>query len=94
MLCRRIAKRKKPPFQYKAPFSPVDVIQEYIRPARLVEQGKIVTKPALSDRELIRFDEVGELEAFNTDGLRSLVYTMDHIPEMKEKHYVTPDILI
>jgi lysine 6-dehydrogenase len=76
---------RKPPFQYKAPFSPVDVIQEYIRPARLVENGSIVTKPALSDREMIRFDEVGELEAFNTDGLRSLVYTMDHIHEMKEK---------
>ncbi len=75
----------KPPFYYKAPFSPVDVIQEYIRPARLVENGKIVTKPALSERELIQFDEVGELEAFNTDGLRSLIYSMRHIPDMKEK---------
>lgn len=75
----------KPPFYYKAPFSPVDVIQEYIRPARLVENGKIVTKPALSERKLMNFDEVGELEAFNTDGLRSLIYTMNHIPDMKEK---------
>jgi len=80
-----LPKEKKPPFQYKAPFSPVDVIQEYIRPARLVEKGKIVTRPALSEKELMHFDEVGELEAFNTDGLRSLVYTMNHIPEMKEK---------
>jgi lysine 6-dehydrogenase len=80
-----LPKERKPPFQYKAPFSPVDVIQEYIRPARLVENGSIVTKPALSQRELMRFDEVGELEAFNTDGLRSLIYTMDHIPDMKEK---------
>src|SRR5205085_12099059 len=31
------------------------------------------------------FDEVGELEAFNTDGLRSLIFTMNHIPDMKEK---------
>lgn len=75
----------KPPFYYKAPFSPVDVIQEYIRPARLVESGHIVTKPALSEKELMSFDEVGELEAFNTDGLRSLIYTMRHIPDMKEK---------
>lgn len=80
-----LPKERKPPFQYKAPFSPVDVIQEYIRPARLVEKGTIVTKPALSDRELIKFDEVGELEAFNTDGLRSLIFTMKNIPEMKEK---------
>jgi len=80
-----LPKERKPPFQYKAPFSPVDVIQEYIRPARLVENGIIVTRPALSERELIKFDEVGELEAFNTDGLRSLIYTMGHIPDMKEK---------
>jgi lysine 6-dehydrogenase len=80
-----LPKERKPPFQYKAPFSPVDVIQEYIRPARLVENGRIVTKAALSDRQLLTFDEVGELEAFNTDGLRSLIYTMKDIPEMKEK---------
>lgn len=80
-----LPKERKPPFQYKAPFSPVDVIQEYIRPARLVEKGKIVTKPALSDRELIEFENTGILEAFNTDGLRSLIYTMKHIPYMLEK---------
>lgn len=80
-----LPKERKPPFQYKAPFSPVDVIQEYIRPARLVENGSIVTKPALSERELMRFDKAGELEAFNTDGLRSLLFMMDHIPDMKEK---------
>ncbi|NJO25529.1 MAG: saccharopine dehydrogenase [Bacteroidia bacterium] len=75
----------QPPFYYKAPFSPVDVIQEYIRPARLQEKGKIVTKPALTEREIINFDGVGKLEAFNTDGLRSLLFTMSHIPDMKEK---------
>lgn len=80
-----LPEERKPPFQYKAPFSPVDVIQEYIRPARLVENGSIVTKPALSDRELMHFEEIGELEAFNTDGLRSLVFTMKNIPDMKEK---------
>ena len=88
---------RKPPFEYKAPFSPVDVIQEYIRPARLVENGEIVTKPALSDREVLTFDEIGELEAFNTDGLRSLIFTMGHIPDMKEKTMRYPghiDIII
>lgn len=73
------------PFYYKAPFSPVDVIQEYIRPARLVENGNIVTRPAMSEKEILSFDEMGELEAFNTDGLRSLIYTMKHIPDLKEK---------
>ncbi len=80
-----LPKERKPPFQYKAPFSPVDVIQEYIRPARLVENSEVVTRPALSDREMMVFDKAGPLEAFNTDGLRSLLYTMNHIPDMKEK---------
>jgi lysine 6-dehydrogenase len=75
----------QPPFLYKAPFSPIDVIEEYTRPARLVEKGEIVVRPSLSERELLSFDGVGELEAFNTDGLRSLLFTMKHIPDMKEK---------
>ena len=71
-------------FQYKAPFSPIDVLEEYTREARYVENGNIVTKPALSDAEIINFDGIGSLEAFNTDGLRSLIKTMN-IPNMKEK---------
>jgi len=73
------------PFEYKAPFSPIDVIEEYTRPARMMENGVIVTKPALSESELVDFDEVGTLESFNTDGLRSLLFTMAHIPNMKER---------
>ncbi len=73
------------PFEYKAPFSPCDVIEEYTRPARFVENGKIVVKPAMSDPELVDFEKAGTLEAFNTDGLRSLIYTLRHIPQMKEK---------
>ena len=73
------------PFEYKAPFSPIDVIEEYTRPARLMENGYIVTKPALSEPELIDFPQAGTLESFNTDGLRSILFTMGHIPNMKEK---------
>jgi len=73
------------PFEYKAPFSPIDVLEEYTRPARYVENGCIVTKPALSDAELIDFEKVGTLESFNTDGLRSILFTMKHIANMKEK---------
>jgi lysine 6-dehydrogenase len=80
-----LPKKRVKPFEYKAPFSPIDVLEEYTRPARYVENGNIVTKPALSDAELIDFDKVGTLESFNTDGLRSILFTMDHIPNMKEK---------
>ena len=72
------------PYQYKAPFSPTDVIEIYTRPVRLVENGRVVTKEALSDPEFIDFDEVGTLEAFNSDGLRTLLTTIS-IPYMKEK---------
>jgi saccharopine dehydrogenase-like NADP-dependent oxidoreductase len=73
------------PFEYKAVFSPIDVIEEYIRPARYVQNGAIVTKEALSDAELINFPGVGTLESWNSDGLRSLIYTMEGIPHMIEK---------
>lgn len=72
------------PYQYKAPFAPSDVLEEYTRPARLIENGRVVTRDALSEPELVDFGGIGTLEAFNTDGLRSLLHTLS-IPEMKEK---------
>ena len=72
------------PFEYKAPFSPIDVLEEYTRPARYVENGQVVTRPALSDPELVELDKIGTLESFNTDGLRSLLKTV-RVPNMKEK---------
>ncbi len=80
-----LPKIKKWPFCYKAPFSPIDVIEEYTRPARYVENGNIVTHEALTELEFIDFDNVGTLEAFNTDGLRSILFTMPHIKNRKEK---------
>ena len=80
-----LPKQRVKPFEYKAPFSPVDVIEEYTRPARYIENGHIVIKPAMSDTEFVDFAGVGTLESFNTDGLRSILFTMSHIPDMKEK---------
>lgn len=80
-----LPKIKKWPFYYKAPFSPVDVIEEYTRPARYVENSKLIIKPALTDCEYVEFENVGTLESFNSDGLRSIIQTMKHIPNMKEK---------
>ena len=75
---------RKLPFQYKAPFSPIDVIEEYTRPARLVENFETVTRPALTEPEFIHFENIGTLESFNSDGLRSILKTMK-IKNMKEK---------
>ena len=72
------------PMEYKAPFSPIDVIEEYLRPARFRRRGEAVVRPALSDPELVDLPGVGTLEAFNTDGLRTLLTTCD-LPDLKEK---------
>lgn len=72
------------PFELKAVFSPIDVIEEYTRPARFKRFGQMVTLPALTDVEPVDIPGVGTLEAFNTDGLRSLLKTMD-VPSMIEK---------
>lgn len=79
-----LPRERRWPFQYKAAFSPADVIEEYVRPSRIVEHSKIVVRPALSQPELLDLPGVGTLEAFNTDGLRSLAYTLK-VPFMKEK---------
>jgi lysine 6-dehydrogenase len=80
-----LPKVKKWPYQYKAPFSPMDVIEEYTRTARYVENGKVISREPLTDCEFVDFEGVGTLESFNSDGLRSIIYTMSHIPNMKEK---------
>jgi len=72
------------PWQYKAGFSPYDVIEEYLRPARIVEQGELVVRAALSEPVFVDFPETGTLEAFNTDGLRSLTETLE-VPNMLEQ---------
>jgi len=71
-----LPKIRTQPWEYKAVFSPADVIEEYTRPARLVRNGKIVTVPPLTELEHLEFENVGTLEAFNSDGLRSLLYTI------------------
>ena len=73
------------PWEYKASWSPGDVLEEYVRPVRVVEKArKIVWKEALAEPELADFEGVGTLETFLTDGLRSLADTLD-VPDMVEK---------
>ena len=80
-----LPEKREWPYEYQAVFSPIDVIEEYIRPARYVQHSQLITKEALSDTELIEFDEIGTLESWNSDGLRTLIKTMSHVPNMIEK---------
>jgi saccharopine dehydrogenase-like NADP-dependent oxidoreductase len=71
------------PYEYRAVFSPIDVIAEYTRPARLKVNGRVVVREALTEIEHLDFAGVGTVEAFNTDGLRSLLDCP--VPDMTEK---------
>ncbi|MEN8226474.1 MAG: saccharopine dehydrogenase C-terminal domain-containing protein, partial [Bacteroidota bacterium] len=68
-----LPKTRQLPWEYKAVFSPADVIEEYTRPARLVRGGKEIVVPALGERELVEIEDIGTLDAFISDGLRSLI---------------------
>ena len=69
-------------WSYMAPFSPHDVIAEYTRDARIIEDGKLVEVAAMT--ELHSIDANGrKMEAFLTDGLRSLL----NIPAVKMGEY-------
>ncbi|MHA2200463.1 MAG: saccharopine dehydrogenase C-terminal domain-containing protein [Candidatus Thorarchaeota archaeon] len=77
-------------FDYRSPYPPIDVIEEYFQTSRYIENGEVVIKPGFSETELLDFPEISTLEAINTDGLRSLIKTMD-IPFMKEMTLRYPD---
>lgn len=79
-----LPKVRQLPWEYKAVFSPADVIEEYTRPARVVRNGNELVVTALGERETVEFEGIGTLEAFISDGLRSLIRTLD-VPDMEEK---------
>ena len=79
-----LPKHPNEPWNYKAPFSPIDVIEEYTRPARFIRDGNEVCMDALTEIEEVTVHDY-ELEAFNSDGLRTLLYTMSHVPNVIEK---------
>ncbi len=78
-----IAEDPSRPYGYVVTWSVEDLLEEYTRPARIVRAGAVVTLPALGRLERVEFPGVGVLEAFDTDGLRTLLHL--GIPEMDER---------
>jgi saccharopine dehydrogenase-like NADP-dependent oxidoreductase len=74
-----------PPLDYVITWSPENLIDEYMRKARIVKEGKIIEVEALSGLEEVEFPECGKLEAFYTDGLRTLPQTITDVSDMWEK---------
>lgn len=83
-----VPEHPEPPFHYKAPFAAADVIEEYTRPVHIVRESRHVVVEPLSGGERVEVKGVGELDAFYTDGLRSLVRTItaDSMEEFTLRH--------
>lgn len=79
-----LPKEPKPPWFHSALYSPSDLLEMYTRPARIIQNGKLITTDPLSEVEAVEFQDVGILEAFHTDGLRSLLRKVK-ADEMSEK---------
>jgi lysine 6-dehydrogenase len=74
-----------PPLDYVITWSPENLIDEYKRKAKIVKEGKIIEVEALSGLEEVEFPGLGKLEAFYTDGLRTLPHTITDTHDMWEK---------
>jgi len=73
------------PLGYVVTWSPENLIDEYMRKATIVVDGKKIMVEALSGLEEVEFPSFGRLEAFYTDGLRTLLHTMSDACDMWEK---------
>jgi saccharopine dehydrogenase-like NADP-dependent oxidoreductase len=79
-----VPRERRWPFEYKAGFAPRDVVAEYTRPVHLRVAGGDQVRGALEDREPVDVDGVGTMEAFLTDGLRTLLGSLA-VPNLAEK---------
>lgn len=73
------------PYGYVVTWMLDDLLEEYTRPARIVKKGQPVTVPVFSGHEELHVEGVGRMEAFYSDGLRSLIQTIGGARDMGEK---------
>ncbi|MGC8609024.1 MAG: saccharopine dehydrogenase family protein [Thermoplasmata archaeon] len=77
--------KKFPPLDYNLTWSTEGLIDEYTRPASIIQDGHIKQVDALSGLETVNMQNLGQFEAFYTDGLRTLLKTIKNPGEMWEK---------
>ena len=80
-----VAEDPSRPYGYVVTWSLNDLLEEYVRPARIIQGGKPVEVPVFSGLENVHIAGVGEMEAFYSDGLRTLLETLPGVREMGEK---------
>jgi len=80
-----LPEKPAPPLGYTITWSPESLIDEYTRKAGIIDNGVNCELEALSGLQKITFSGLGRLEAFYTDGLRTLLHTVRGVDEMWEK---------
>ncbi len=85
-----VPRSRKAPLAYKSPFPVLEVLEEYADSGTMVENGKEVVRPMISDTEMIEMDRTGPMACLNSDGLRTLLHTTS-IPNMFEKTLRYPE---
>ena len=63
-----LPERPMPPFHYQLVFSVEGLINEYVEPARILRQGKLVTIEPLTEPEAFHMPGFAPLVAFHTSG--------------------------
>ena len=71
-----IALDESQPFGYVCTWNPQDLLAEYIRPAQVITDGRILELPPLSGKIMWSMQGVGVLESALTDGVRTLLHDM------------------
>lgn len=74
----------QPPFYHNIAWSVDDLLQEYIRSARIREKGKITTVDPFDWIEIERIFDI-QLESFISDGVRSFLTSFPDVPEVVER---------
>jgi saccharopine dehydrogenase-like NADP-dependent oxidoreductase len=70
---------------YAVTWSPEDLLQEFLRPARVIKDSMIEVEEVLSGQEEFEIEGVGRLEAFYTDGLRTMLFNRGQVSVLEEK---------
>lgn len=68
-----IPEKPIPPIGYIVTWNPRDLLEEYTRPARLIENGKVKAVRPFDIVKTIMIENVGTFEAFISDGLRTML---------------------
>jgi lysine 6-dehydrogenase len=80
-----VAQDRSRPYGYVVTWSLEDLLEEYVRPARVVREGRPTVLPAFSDLDRVQVPGVGEMESFLSDGLRTIISSMPEVPTMSER---------